>query len=210
MSDQAADLLAGRYVPEDDGAVEPTRPLLCINIANSQVKHAVVLDAKHRIRKRFHYLLQIDILRDGTILKDPTGSYQYNVEAACSGIRSLAAMMGMAIIYGTLFFRRWWKRAAIFASAFPLAIIGNTLRLLAIVAASELAPFFGAKGQDWGNKVHEGGPGGIYSLLPYVPVFIGLFLLGRWLREERRAPTIQSETLEPAVTSREALAPKPA
>src|SRR5437868_2313790 len=93
----------------------------------------------------FQYLLQIDILRDGTILKDPTGSYQYNVEAACSGIRSLAAMMGMAIIYGTLFFRRWWKRAAIFASAFPLAIIGNTLRLLAIVAASELAPFFGAK-----------------------------------------------------------------
>ena len=37
------------------------------------------------------YVLQIDILREGTALMDPTGHYQYDVAAACSGIRSLFA-----------------------------------------------------------------------------------------------------------------------
>ena len=141
-----------------------------------------------------HYILQVDIIRDGTALRDPTNKYQYEVAAACSGIRSLAAMIGMAIIYGTLFFRPWWKRTVIFASAFPLAVIGNTIRLLTIVIASELAPLFGEKGQDWGNAVHEGGPAGVYSLLPYLPIFLGLFLLGRWLREDRPPAAAEQPT----------------
>ena len=36
-------------------------------------------------------VLPIDILRNGTILYDPTGHYQYDVAAACSGMRSLIA-----------------------------------------------------------------------------------------------------------------------
>src|SRR5262249_13923707 len=36
-----------------------------------------------------HNILAIDVIRNGTELKDPSGTYEYHVVAACSGIRSL-------------------------------------------------------------------------------------------------------------------------
>lgn len=66
------------------------------------------------------------------------------------------------------------------ALALPFAVLGNMLRLLAIIVAAEMG------GQDWGNYVHEGGPFGIISLLPYVPGIVGLLWVGRWL-ENREA-----------------------
>jgi hypothetical protein len=50
--------------------------------------------------------------------------------------------------------------------------------MLTIVIAAEIG------GHEAGNYVHEGGPGGIISLLPYVPAFGGLLLLGHWLRDK--------------------------
>ncbi len=123
------------------------------------------------------YMLQIDVLRVGTALIDPTGHYQYDVAAACSGIRSLFATVAVAIIYAMLSFRPWWKRGLLIASAVPLAVIGNTLRMLTIIVAAEVG------GQEAGSYVHEGGPFGILSLLPYVAAFAGLLLLGHWLRD---------------------------
>jgi exosortase len=123
------------------------------------------------------FILQIDIRRDGTALIDPTGHYQYDVAAACSGIRSLFATGAVAIIYAMLSFQHWWKRGVLIISAVPLAILGNTLRMLTIVIAAEIW------GQEGGAYVHEGGPFGVLSLLPYVAAFAGLLLLGHWLRE---------------------------
>jgi len=130
-----------------------------------------------------HYVLAIDIGREGTALIDPSGHYKYEVAAACSGMRSLIATVAMSLIYSMLSFRTWWKRALLIASALPLAVLGNVTRMLTIVIAAELG------GQKWGNWIHEGGPGGIFSLLPYVPAFGGLLLLGHWLREPARAPS---------------------
>ena len=126
-----------------------------------------------------HYVLAIDVVRQGTMLIDPSGHYQYDVEAACSGIRSLAATTLFAIVLGFFSFRTWWKRLALIGSAVPLAVLGNFLRLLAIVLAAEMG------GQAWGNAVHEGGPGGIYVLLLYVPGFFGLLGLEYWLHRPR-------------------------
>jgi exosortase len=127
-------------------------------------------------------ILQIDVLRVGTALIDPTGQYQYDVAAACSGIRSLFATLAVAIIYAMLCFRPWWKRGVLMASAVPLAILGNTVRMLTIIIAAEI---WGQKG---GAYVHEGGPFGVLSLLPYVAAFAGLLLLGHWLRENPPKP----------------------
>lgn len=128
-----------------------------------------------------HYLLAIDVIREGTILKDATGRYQYEVAAACSGIRSLAATVALGVILGFVSFKSWWKRLAMVASAFPLAVVGNLLRMLAIVIAAEIG------GQSAGNKVHDGGPFGVYSLLPYVPAFFGLLWLEHLLRAKSPA-----------------------
>jgi exosortase/archaeosortase family protein len=61
------------------------------------------------------------------------------------------------------------------ATALPFAVLGNMVRLLCIIVAAEMG------GQKWGDYVHEGGPGGIISLLPYLPGIVGLILVGRWL-----------------------------
>lgn len=125
-------------------------------------------------------LLAIDVQRRGTLLFSPSGQYQYEVAAACSGLRSLIATVGLATVFAFVSFHTWWKRGLMIAVAFPLAVLGNLVRMLAIVFAAEIA------GQAAGNRVHEGGPLGLFSLLPYLLAFVGLFLVGHWLRE--RAP----------------------
>ena len=61
--------------------------------------------------------------------------------------------------------------------AVPFAVLGNMLRLLAIIVAAEMG------GQQWGNYVHAGGPFGIISLLPYIPGIVGLLWVGRWFEQ---------------------------
>jgi exosortase/archaeosortase family protein len=59
-------------------------------------------------------------------------------------------------------------------SAIPLAVIGNTFRMMVIVLAAE----FG--GQDAGIRAHDST---FWSMLPYVPAIFGLMFLGRWLEK---------------------------
>ncbi len=134
------------------------------------------------------YVLQIHIQRVGTALMDPSGAYQYDVAAACSGIRSLFATIAVAIIYAMLCFHPWWKRGVLIASAVPLAVLGNTLRMLSIIVAADFW------GQGAGNYVHEGGKFGIISLIPYAAAFGGLMLLGRWLHESPSEPVAPPAT----------------
>jgi exosortase/archaeosortase family protein len=92
----------------------------------------------------------------------------------------LIAVFLLATVYGFAMFRSPGKRIFLMALAGPFAVLGNMLRLLVIIVAAEMG------GQQWGNYVHEGGPFGIISLLPYVPGIVGLLWVGRWL-EKREA-----------------------
>ncbi len=129
-----------------------------------------------------HNVLAIDIIVQGTAILDPTGRYQYEVAAACSGMRSLIATVAVAVIYAMLSFRTWWRRGILIAAAVPLAVFGNVVRMLTIVIAAEMG------GQEWGAHIHEGGPLGIFSLLPYAAAFAGLLFLGHWLHEPESKP----------------------
>lgn len=123
------------------------------------------------------HVLAIDVGREGTKLFSVSGGYQYEVAAACSGMRSLMAITAISVIYAFMVFKSWPRRTVLIALALPLAFLGNAFRMLAIVVAAQIG------GQSWGNYVHEGGPFGILSLLPYIPAIIGLILLGRWLEK---------------------------
>jgi len=138
-----------------------------------------------------HWILGIGVIRVGTQLFDSSGTYQYEVAAACSGMRSLITIFLLAAIYGFITFRSAWKRLLLVALAFPLAILGNLARMLLIVMAAELG------GQQAGNYVHEGCPIhlpfnvpligneiALVNLLPYIPAFIGLLVVGE-LMEKR-------------------------
>jgi exosortase len=122
-----------------------------------------------------HYVFGIGVLRMGTQLFDPAGTYQYDVAAACSGIRSLMAIILLATVYGFVVFRSPWKRLFMLALAIPFAVLGNLLRMLLIIVAAVMG------GQEWGNYVHEST---LISLIPYLPAFLGVLLVGRWLEKK--------------------------
>lgn len=136
-------------------------------------------------------LLMIDVRREGTALINTPHQYAYEVAAACSGIRSLITTLLLAVVVGFVDFKTWWRRGVMVASAFPLAVLGNLLRMLAIIIATELG------GKEWGKYVHDGGPGGLLSLLPYVPPIFGLVWLGGRMREGS-PPASPATQLKPA------------
>jgi exosortase len=119
-------------------------------------------------------VLGINVIQEGTLMFDSAHRFQYNVEAACSGLRSLTTMLALSCVFAFTSLRRNWKRAVLILSALPFAVVGNVLRLLTIIIAAEAA------GQEAGNYVHKHW---LFSLIPYVPAMIGMSFLARWLRE---------------------------
>ncbi len=91
----------------------------------------------------------IEVIRNGTLLHSPDGSYQYDVAPACSGIRSLIALSSLSLVLGYLSFKSWWRRILLLGLAFPFAYVGNVIRVFAIILAAE---WFGQKA---GTVVHE-------------------------------------------------------
>ena len=120
------------------------------------------------------HIFGIGIIRVGTELFDPSGSFQYDVVAACSGIRSLFAIFLLATVYGFFTFRSAWKRLFMMALALPFAILGNFLRLFMVIVAAAIG------GQKLGDTVHDNF---VTSIMPYVPAFFGLFVIGNYLEK---------------------------
>jgi len=120
-------------------------------------------------------IMLIDVNRVGTALIDPNGQFQYDVAAACSGMKSLVSIFLLSTIYGCILFRSLKRRLVFVALALPLAVLGNFLRLLCIVVAGKIG------GQSAGNFVHENA---VTSLLPYIPAFAGVYLLGNWMEKK--------------------------
>ncbi len=135
------------------------------------------------------HALGIDVLRNGTQLLAPDGRYQYDVVAACSGVRSLTALVALAALLGYLSFKTWTRRAVVLLLCVPLVYLGNVVRLAAIVFAAQLG------GQGWGERAHDVMGFGVFAI-----VLGGLWLavraMGRWWREpesrQRGAPDVRS------------------
>ena len=132
------------------------------------------------------------VVQKGTLIESAGGHFSYNVEAACSGLRSLTTMLMLGCIFGFTAFKSNWKRAVLIASAVPLAICGNVIRLMSIVVAASWKydemvaakqPLAAARAaaQELGGLVHDHS---IIKLAAYVPAFVGMMLLARWLRED--------------------------
>ena len=101
----------------------------------------------------------IGVLVNGTQLLSPDGRYNYDVAAACSGVRSLMALAALSLLIGYLRFRRRWLWAAMFAACFPLVFLGNVARIVSIVVAAQLG------GQAWGDRVHEVMGFGVFAIV---------------------------------------------
>ena len=132
-------------------------------------------------------LLGIDVVRTGTHLYSPDRSYQYDVAPACSGIRSLMALVSLSLILGYLSFRGLCRRGFIFFLSLPFAFLGNVARIFTIILVGKLF------GQKAGALVHEW-----FGFLVFVVVLglvmIAISLLNRFLPEK---PLPASESASP-------------
>lgn len=86
----------------------------------------------------------IPVYREGNIIYLP--SITLEVAQACSGIRSLMAMVTVAVAYGYLLERRPWRRVALILGAIPIAVLANSVRIMTS----------GLLGQYWGRDKAEG------------------------------------------------------
>lgn len=132
------------------------------------------------------HVLGVNVVQQGNLLFDAAGDYQYEVAAACSGIKSLTTIVAFGVICGYLCLKSPWRRILVASVAIPMAVAANVCRLTMIIIASET---FGRRAGDY---VHNSD---WVSLLPYIPAFGGIGLVAYWLREnrKRRAPAPASE-----------------
>ncbi|MEO5802628.1 MAG: exosortase/archaeosortase family protein [Verrucomicrobiota bacterium] len=119
-----------------------------------------------------HGIFGLTIIKKGTQLFDANGAYNYDVAAACSGIRSLISLLALTTIYAMITFKTAWKRLFVILLAVPLAVASNVLRLTGIVMGAE------AFGQKTGDFIHEWS-----GFLTYAVAIITLLLIGSWLGE---------------------------
>jgi exosortase len=123
----------------------------------------------------------IEVLQNGTQLAAADGRYQYDVAAACSGVRSLMALLALALLSGYLNFRTWWRRGVLFLLCFPLIYLGNVARISSIIFVARWG------GQAWGERAHDVMGYGVFAI-----VFGGLLLAAKLL--QRRWP--ETEAME--------------
>ena len=110
--------------------------------------------------------------------------HQYEIAAACSGLRSLIVTLAFFTIYAFVGFQKSVKRGVMILSAFPFAVAGNVFRLAIIILSAEVIEAIeSGSGQGAGEFVHNNS---VLSLLPYVPAFAGMLILGRLLKEDRQ------------------------
>lgn len=90
-------------------------------------------------------LIGVDVVREGTGLHSAANEalrlaqgqrFQLDVEEPCSGIRSLFSLMMISALYGWLSLKTWLPRGILFASAIPLAVVGNIVRMVLLALGS--------------------------------------------------------------------------
>ena len=122
-------------------------------------------------------VLQIEVVRQGTILMDAGETFTYDVAAACSGIRSLMTLVPLTLAFAFINYRSWWRRLFLMLLSVPFAVAGNTLR---IVIAIWIGNRFGQEvGLEWEQKL---------GLITFPIALGGIFLVDIWLREPSSMP----------------------
>ncbi|VGO14617.1 hypothetical protein PDESU_03180 [Pontiella desulfatans] len=89
----------------------------------------------------------IDCERVGTQLISPY--FQLNVEAPCSGLRSLLAMTALTAVYAYFTQKTFVKKWLLFLFSIPIAVAGNIGRIISIALVSITA------GQQFGTGLHH-------------------------------------------------------
>ncbi|MEI8289242.1 MAG: exosortase/archaeosortase family protein [Verrucomicrobiota bacterium] len=133
-----------------------------------------------------HLGLAPDLIRQGTQLFDAQRTFAYEVAAACSGIRSLMALLALMMVYGFVALKSPWRRAVMALAALPLAVLGNVARLCVTIGVAETF------GQEAGKAVETN-----FGFVTFAVAFGSAYLLARWLEKNEAAAAAKA----PAIAS---------
>lgn len=128
---------------------------------------------------------------------DGTG---FAVDEGCSGIRSLWALLLIASAWAYLAKLPLWKKAVLLLSVFPIAILGNALRLVSIFIIAEFgnSKFASGTWHDWSPLVL------FYPISLFILLGVHSLLEGGlpWKKEKRREVrrVVTRTTVTPAET----------
>ena len=105
--------------------------------------------------------LGIPVLREGNVIA--LAGTTLEVAEACSGIRSLQALLALGTIFAYFSQRVMWKRWVLILLSIPIAIVANAFRVTGT----------GVLAQYWGAEAAEG----FYHTFSGLSVFVAAFLL---------------------------------
>ena len=118
-------------------------------------------------------VLGIPVVADGCRIIGE-GGFRYDVVAECSGIRSLVSLLALTTIYGFITFRPAWKRVLMIVVAFPLAVVGNILRITGVIITGD------AFGHNAGAYVEQK-----FGFITFALAVACVLVLGHLLRDHR-------------------------
>jgi exosortase len=105
------------------------------------------------------------------------GSVRLEVEQACSGLRIFVGIGALSVAYVMAIRQAWWQKLAMLASAVPVALIANALRVVITVILYRYASDEAAK------KFSHDAAGWVTTLLAAVLFGLVTFYLHRLIRE---------------------------
>ena len=136
-------------------------------------------------------MIGIPCLQNGTALLSPPDvlhgipvgkRFQIDIADPCSGIRSLFALLMLSSLIAYLFVPKLWQQWLIFLSAFPLAIVGNLVRVVMLVIGSiAFGSAFAIGTTDNPSWYHEGCGFLIYGVALGLELFLASLLTREWV-----------------------------
>jgi exosortase A len=116
--------------------------------------------------------LGIPLARSGMTIHIPAGSLR--IADPCSGLRSLIALVALGALFAYLTRGKTWKRVVLFASAVPLAVFANVVRIAVLCVVANI----------WGIDAALGFFHDFSGLLLFMIAFVGLVTVRKLLRFE--------------------------
>jgi exosortase len=114
--------------------------------------------------------LSVPVYQEGNLLNLP--NYVLEVKHACSGSRSIFALLALALILGVSIERKWWARTLLVAAAPLLAVGANIVRIVGT----------GLIARQWGALAASESLHTTWGILVFVVAVMGLLGFQRFLQ----------------------------
>jgi exosortase len=118
-----------------------------------------------------------EVWREGNIIH--IGNATVAVAEACNGLRMITAFFVISGFFVLLMKSVWWEKVIIFASALPIGLFCNTLRLTLTALA-----FTVLKGEFWEKAFHD------FGGLLMMPMAIAVIFFELWLLRRLKLPPL--------------------